>query len=399
MDIIQNEKNYILQVYKRYPLVLVRGKGKYVWDEQGKRYLDFFSGLSVCNVGHCHPRVVSAVKRQAAKLMHVSNLYYTEPQVALAARLVERTFPGKVFLSNSGAEANECAIKLARKWGKQTVAGGDMPDRYEIVTFLNSFHGRTLATLSATGQKKFHKGFEPLLNDFPFAEFNDLGSVERLLNEKTVAVLVEPVQGEGGVHVATKEFLQGLRTLCDHRKLLLIVDEIQSGMGRTGSLFAWQRYGVKPDIITSAKSLAGGLPLGATIVSDAAAQAFNAGDHGSTFGGNLVSCAAAIEVLSILDPALLEKVDALGNYFMFRLAKLARKYPFIKAVRGLGLMTGLELTVPGRDIVTACLDKGLLINCTQETVLRFLPPLIINRNDIRTAVGILDEALSEIHAA
>ena len=391
MNIMDRDKKYIMQTYRRYDLILTKGKGKYVWDEKGRKYLDFFAGLSVCNVGHCHPRVVSAIRRQSARLMHASNLYYTEPQVELAERLVRASFPGRVFFSNSGAEANECAIKLARKWGKN--AG---KNKYEIIAFKNSFHGRTIATLSATGQKKFHKGFEPMLAGFRYAEFNDLKSVRELLNSKTCAVIVEPVQGEGGVFPATKEFLKGLRAICDRHGLLLIFDEIQSGMGRTGRLLASQNYGVDPDILTLAKSLGGGLPIGVTITGVKAASLFGFGDHGSTFGGNLISCAAAVEVLKVLTPSFLKSVRSNGAHFISRLIELKSKYDFIKDVRGMGLMAGLELDFPGKDIVKLCQDRGLLINCTQDKILRFLPPLIINRQDIDKAVGILDSAFAMI---
>jgi predicted acetylornithine/succinylornithine family transaminase len=392
MNLIKEEQQYILQTYKRVPLVVSKAKGQYLWDDKGKKYLDFFSGISVCNVGHCNPRVAAAIKKQAETLIHVSNHYYVESPVLLAKELVKASFPGKVFLANSGAEANECAIKAARKWGGKHP--GKKGSRYEIITFNESFHGRTLATLAATGQTKFHKGFEPMLPGFTFAAFNDLSSVKRLINEKTVAVMVEPIQGEGGVNVATQEFLEGLRALCDRQKLLLIFDEVQTGLGRTGRAFAFQTFGVKPDVMTLAKSLAGGLPLGACMVADRALDAFSYGDHGSTFGGNPVSCAAARAVLKELSPALLKNARVTGHYFMTRLEALKPKFPFIREVRGKGLMIGMELDCPGKDIVHFCQEKGLIINCTNDTVLRFLPPLIISRKDVDTAIKILEEALS-----
>jgi predicted acetylornithine/succinylornithine family transaminase len=389
MNIIAEEKKYIFQTYRRYGLVLTRGKGKYVWDSAGKRYLDFFAGLSVCNVGHCHPRVVAAIRQQAGKLLHVSNLYYTEPQVRLAKLLVQRSFPGKVFFANSGAEANECAIKIARKWGNR-----DGSARSEIITFEQSFHGRTMATITATGQPKFQKGLDPLLPGFRYARFNDLASVKALISDSTAAIMVEPVQGEGGVNPATREFLEGLRKLCDRHKLLLIFDEVQAGLGRAGKLFAFQNYGVTPDVLTLAKSLGGGLPIGAVIATETAASLLGFGEHASTFGGNPVVCAAAIEVMGILTPALLKRSVSTGNYFVARLNALKAKYPFIKDVRGTGLMVGCELDLPGRDIVRFCQEKGLLINCTQDTILRFLPPLIIDRKDVDTAIKILEEAFT-----
>lgn len=393
MNTMDKEKKYIIQTYRRYDLTVANAKGKYVWDEKGRKYLDFFAGLSVCNVGHCHPKVVSAIKKQAGKFLHVSNLYYTKPQAELAEMLVKFSFPGRVFFSNSGAEANECAIKIARKWGKAGVSGA--PDRYEIIVFSNSFHGRTMATLSATGQEKFHKGFEPMLEGFNYAEFNNIESVKKLINDKTVAIIVEPVQGEGGVYPASKEFLGQLRLLCDTNKLLLIFDEIQSGMGRCGALFAYQYYGVVPDILTLAKSLGGGMPLSATIAAEPIASVLAYGDHGSTFGGNPVSCQAAIEVLKLIKPSLLRNVRNNGEYFLSQLKKLKGKYAFIKDVRGLGLMIGLELDFLGKNVVEFCQHKGLLINCTQDKVLRFLPPLIINKRDIDKAVGILEEAFRD----
>jgi len=385
MNLINEEHTYMLQTYKRQNLVLARAKDKYVWDSRGKKYLDFFSGISVSNVGHCNPRVVAAIRRQAGKLIHVSNHYYVEQQVQFAAELVNASFPGQVFLSSSGAEANECAIKLARKRGHP---GG----RYEIISFINSFHGRTLATLSATGQMKFHKGFEPLVPKFRFAPFNDLAAAKKLITGKTAAIIVEPVQGEGGVNPASREFLKGLRALCDRHDMLLIFDEIQTGMGRTGTLFAYQQYGVTPDIMTLAKSLAGGLPLGATLVAKKLQHIFTYGDHGSTFGGNPVACAAAREVLKILTPAFLAKSRATGAYFRHGLEALVRRYPCIKEVRGRGLMLGMELDFPGKDIVQFCLERGLIINCTQDRVLRFLPSLTVTRHDVDTALKILEDA-------
>ncbi|HAX61276.1 MAG TPA: aspartate aminotransferase family protein, partial [Elusimicrobia bacterium] len=336
-----------------------------------------------------------AIKSQSEKLIHVSNHYYTIPQITLAQSLSDLTLGGKVFFSNSGAEANECAIKLARKWGKRTGTRDEgRGTKYEIVTFKNSFHGRTIATLSATGQKKFHKGFEPLLGGFKFAEFNNLSSVEKIISPKTCAIIVEPVQGEGGVYPAKKEFLIGLRKLCNENKLLLIFDEIQCGLGRTGKIFAFKNYGVIPDILTIAKSLGGGLPVAATIAKNKVAEIFSFGDHGSTFGGNSVCCAAGIEVLKIVsNKKLLKNVKEVGNYFLSELRKLREKYDVIKDVRGFGLMLGAELKINGKEIVSKCLQKGLLINCTQDNVLRFLPPLNINKKDVDIAVSILADVL------
>ena len=385
MSTIKKEKQYILQTYGRYNLVVSKARGKYVWDHKGKKYLDFFSGISTSNLGHGDRRVLSAVRKQSEKYMHVSNYYYAEPQVKLAEKLIGLSFPGKVFLSNSGAEANECAIKLARKYGSKS-------GRYEILVFNNSFHGRTMATLSSTGQKKFHMGFEPLLKGFRFAELNDMNSVKKCVNKRTAGVLIELVQGEGGVNIAQKAFVQALKKLCVKHKLLLMVDEIQTGIGRTGKVFAYQHYGIKPNIVTLAKSLGGGLPLGATIIDNGLASVLSYGEHGSTFGGNPVSCAAALEVLKALTPGLLKKVSENGKYFTDKLTVLKRSWSFIKEARGLGLMVGVELAFKGADIVKFCQAKGLLINCTNDTVLRFLPPLIIDKSDIDKAVKILEEA-------
>jgi acetylornithine/N-succinyldiaminopimelate aminotransferase len=387
MNIIEKEKKYILQTYKRINLFLVKGKGQYVWDWKGKKYLDFFSGISVSNLGHCHPTVVNAAKKQLSTLIHASNHYYAAPQAEFAEELVKRSMKGRVFLSNSGAEANECAIKLARKWGSST--GG----RYEVITFRNSFHGRTLATLAATAQEKFHKGFEPMPEGFRYAILNDLDSVKKVLNKKTAAILVEPIQGEGGVYPCTRKFLVELKKLCDKNRLILIFDEVQCGLGRTGKLFAFQYYGVKPDVFTLAKSVAGGLPLGATVINEKYAGVFGYGDHGSTFGGNLVSCAAAKEVLKQMTPAILKNVGVTGQYLKQKLAALKDKYSFIKEVRGTGLMLGIELAFEGKEIVELCQQKGLIINCTQGNVIRFLPPLVITKKDVDIAVKTLSSVL------
>jgi predicted acetylornithine/succinylornithine family transaminase len=387
MKTILKDKKYIFRTYKRKQVVFVRGKGKFVWDSKGKKYLDFFSGVSVCNMGHCHPKVVSAIGKQAKKLIHVSNHYYTRPQAQLAEILVKKTFPGQVFFSNSGAEANECAIKLARKWGRPK-------GKYEIITFLNSFHGRTFGSLSATGQKKLHKGFEPMLSGFKFAEFNNINSVRKVVNKRTAAVMVEPVLGEGGVYPAKKEFLKQLKGLCRKKKMLLIFDEVQTGLGRTGDMFGYKTYSVLPDILTLAKSLGGGLPIAATIAGSRVSPAFVYGDHGSTFGGNLISAAAALEVMKLITAKVMKNVKVTGKYFIEKLRKLQKKHSCIKEVRGLGLMIGIELDFPCQDIVKFCQEQGLIANCTQNTVLRFLPPLIIGRKDVDMAVKTVDKALS-----
>ncbi|MDR2676887.1 MAG: aspartate aminotransferase family protein [Endomicrobium sp.] len=393
MDIRRIENKYFMKVYERSNLIVKKAKNQFLWDENGKKYLDFFSGISVCNVGHCNELVVKAAKKQMSKFIHISNLYYGSSQIKLGEELIKRTFKkGKVFFSNSGAEANECAIKLARKWGflNPSKTGNN---RYEIICFNGSFHGRTLATMSATGQKKFHKYLEPLQEKFVFAEFNNINSVEKLISDITVAVMIEPVQGEGGIFPVDKVFLKSLRKLCNDNNIILIFDEIQCGVGRTGKFYAFENYGVEPDIITLAKSLANGLPLGATIANEKYAQAFIYGDHGSTFGGNPVSCAAAFEVLKIINHKFLSNSLEVAKYLHIKLNELKKKYSIIKCIRGIGLMVGIDLMINGKDVVTRCIDRGLIINCTNDTVLRLLPPLIITKCDVDYAIKILEESL------
>jgi acetylornithine/N-succinyldiaminopimelate aminotransferase len=382
-------QNLFLKTYKKYNVVFVKGKGKYLYDDKGNKYLDFFSGLSVSNLGYQDKNLFNALIKQTKLLWHCSNLFYSLPQQKLAELLVKKTFPGKVFFSNSGAEANECAIKLVRKYGSKT-------NRYEIITFENSFHGRTIATLSATGQKKVQKGFEPLLQGFKYAKFNDINSVEKLVNKNTVAIMIEPVQGEGGVIPAEQKFLKELRELCNKKNLVLIFDEIQTGFGRTGEFFAYQYYKVKPDIITLAKSIANGIPLGATVVDKKYSDVFDYGDHGSTFGGNLLACSVAVEVIKKIDEKLLAHVKEVGKYFYDKLLELKNKYKFVKSVRGVGLMLGMELDFPCRNVVEKCLQNGLVINVTQEKVLRFLPPLIIEKFDVDKVIKILDDIFKQL---
>ncbi|MDR2192504.1 MAG: aspartate aminotransferase family protein [Endomicrobium sp.] len=386
MNIKQVEDKNFMRVYKRDALIVKKAKGQYIWDEKGKKYLDFFSGISVCNLGHLNGAVVKAAKKQLDEYAHVSNLYYAPTQIELGQALAQK-FGGRVFLANSGAEANECAIKAARKFGHTT--GG----RYEIIAFENSFHGRTIMTLAATGQKKFHEFLKPLPPKFAFAKFNDISSVKKLINKKTCAVIIELIQGEGGLFTADKHFLNELRNLCDKNNLLLIFDEIQCGVGRTGKFFAFENYGVKPDIITLAKSLANGLPLGAAIACGKAAEIFTYGDHGSTFGGNPVSCAAALAVIKTMTPSFLSKSLQTAKYLRAKLEELKNKYSIVKEIRGMGLMLGVDLNICGKDIVRQCLKKGLIVNCTHETTLRLLPPLIIAKKDVDEAVKILEETL------
>jgi acetylornithine/N-succinyldiaminopimelate aminotransferase len=383
MDIKKLTDHYIFNTYRRFPLVVKRAKGSWVWDEKGKKYLDFFSGLAVSGVGHNMPSVVAAIRAQTAKLLHCSNYYYSEPAALLARELCDRSFAGKVFFSNSGSEANECAIKLARRHGWKK--GG----RYEIIVFENSFHGRTLGSLAATAQPKFHEGFGPLPEGFVVAKLNDLHSVERLINAKTTAIMIEPIQGESGINVARKEFLAGLRHLAKREDLLLIFDEVQCGLGRMGHLFAYQYYGVEPDVLTLAKGLGGGMPIAATLAKETLSKLIGPGDHGTTFGGNPVCCAAALALLKLLTPQLLKKVQDQGIILQEELRTMVANHERVKEVRGVGLMIGIELTVPGAPFVQACREQGLLINCTQGNVLRFLPPLALSTPERQFALRVL----------
>ena len=385
---IDKAERYIFPTYTRSPIVLTKAEGMKVWDSEGKEYLDFMSGIAVLNVGHRHPRVVEAIHNQSGKLMHVSNLYYSEPQIKLAELLITHSFADKVFFCNSGAEANEAAIKLARKVFKDKGAG----ERFEIITMENSFHGRTMATLSATGQKKFHHGFEPLLSGFTYVPFNHTQAVEKAITDRTCAVMVEPIQGEGGVNCPSPDYLKNLRRICDQHGLLLIFDEVQVGMGRTGKLFAYQHDGVEPDIMTLAKALAGGMPIGAMLAKEALASSFSAGTHASTFGGNPLSCAAGIATMeALIQDNILDNCQKMGDYFYAKLLSLKEKYPFIKGVKGKGLILGLELSFEGTDIAMECMKNGILIICTMGNILRFVPPLTITQREVNTLIETLDK--------
>jgi predicted acetylornithine/succinylornithine family transaminase len=377
----------IATTYGRYPLILVRGEGTRVWDSDGKVYSDFVSGLAVNNLGHCHPKVVEAIRKQAGTLLHVSNLYHILPQIELSNMLGTLSFADRSFFCNSGAEANEAAIKLARKYSHDHFPG----ERYEIIVMDKSFHGRTLATVTATGQAKYKKGFEPLVSGFVHVPFNDLNAVEKAILDRTCAIMVEPIQGEGGVNVPEQHYLRGLRELCTEHKLLLIYDEVQTGIGRTGKLFAYEHYDVPPDIMTLAKSLAGGVPIGAMLATEEAAQSFVPGTHASTFGGNPLATAAGVAALqAIQEEHMLDNCQRVGQYFMGRLQDLQKRYGFIKEVRGKGLIIGVELDRPGGKFVTACMEQGFLINCTMDTVLRFLPPLIVTTEEVDKLLEVLD---------
>jgi acetylornithine/N-succinyldiaminopimelate aminotransferase len=387
-EVIARNAAVEMGVYARQPVAFVRGRGCELWDADGKRYLDFFAGLAVNNLGHCHPAVVSAVHEQVATLIHASNVYHTLPGGELSALLCRHSFAERVFLSNSGAEANEAAMKLARRWGSNDGGG-----RFEILATTGSFHGRTFGTLTATGQEKYHTGFLPLLPGVRLVPFGDVRAMAAAVRDETVAIMVEPIQGEGGVVVPPPDYLPGLRELADRRKLLLILDEIQCGLGRTGRLFAHEHAGIVPDVMTLAKALAGGLPIGATLATARVAAALTPGAHGSTFGGNPVACAAAVaSVKALVDPALLENVRRVGAHFRARLE--AVRGAGIREVRGMGLMLGAELDRPGAPVVARCLRDGLLINCTADRVLRFLPPLVITGAQVDEGFAILERALA-----
>lgn len=387
-EVFQSYKDFIMPTYTKVPLVFVKGKGSKLWDIHNKEYLDFFPGWGVGNLGHCHPKVVQAVRDQIKKLIFIPNNYYHLPQAKLAAELTRWSYPGKVFFCNSGAEANEGAIKLSRKFG----AG-----RYEVITFENSFHGRTLATLAATGQKKYQNGFEPLPEGFKTVRFNDLVEVEKALTGKTAAIMLELIQGEGGINIADKEFVRGLRRLCDEKGLLLIVDEVQTGVGRTGKMFCHSHYGITPDIMTLAKALGGGLPIGAMVVRKEISDTLGPGMHASTFGGGPVICRAALAVLkAVKEEKLLENAGQMSVYLFAKLNSLKEKFSIIREVRGMGLMAGVELNIGGGDIVKKCMEKGLLINCTHEKVLRVMPALNVTKKEIDRAIKLLGSAMEGV---
>ncbi|OGW51084.1 MAG: acetylornithine aminotransferase [Nitrospirae bacterium RBG_19FT_COMBO_42_15] len=386
-ELLEFSKKYIMNTYNRFPVVFIKGRGAKLFDSDNREYLDFVAGIAACNLGHCHPKVTVAFQKQAQRLVHISNLYHNEPQIKLAKLLVENSFADKVFFCNSGAEANEAAIKLVRKYAKEKLKG----NRFEIITMEKSFHGRTMATITATGQEKVQKGFEPLLPGFKYAPFNNIDAVKKAINKKTAAVMVEPIQGEGGVNIPDNDYLKKLRRLCNDEGILLVFDEVQTGMGRTGRLFAYEHYNIEPDIMTLAKALGNGVAIGAMLARDSVAEVFTPGSHATTFGGNPLACSAAVAALETImeDGIMFEDCVRMGDYLIKGLKELKKEYSFIKEIRGKGLLIGMDLTIDGKDIVMESLKDGLLINCTMDKILRFLPPLIVTKEEIDSMLEIL----------
>ena len=387
--VVRLYRKFVIPCYKQSALVMAKGKGANVWDAEGKKYLDFFPGWAVSGLGHCPPKVTAAIREQSKRILNIPNNYYNQLQGELAEKLSKLSFGGKCFFCNSGAEANEAAIKLARLYGRKE-------KRYQIISMENSFHGRTLATLTLTGQKKVKEGFSPLPAGFNTVPFNDLRAVQKAISEKTVAIFLEPIQGEGGINVVEKEYLFSLRKLCDKKKILLVFDEVQTGMGRTGKFFCYQNFGVIPDMITLAKSLGGGFPIGALIAQKEIADLMVPGTHGSTFGGGPLASVAALAVIETIEKeGLLKNVKEMSKYLWGKLENLKKKYSFIEGIKGLGLMLGVELKIPCQKIVENCLKKGLLINCTQKKILRIMPPIIISKKEIDQAINILDKVMEK----
>ncbi len=391
-EVRQLTDGYVMQTYARFPIALVKGKGVRVWDADGKEYLDFAAGIAVNSLGHCHPAVARAVADQVDTLLHVSNLYHIEPQARLAKALCEHSFADRVFFCNSGAEANEAAIKLARRYGSEQARG-----RNEVITAFNSFHGRTLATMTATGQEKIRLGYDPLPAGFRHVPFDDLEAAEAAVDRRTAAILVEPIQGEGGVVAPDPSYVRGLRRLCDDRGLLLMFDEVQVGMGRTGKLFAYEHFGVEPDVMTLAKALGGGLPLGAMLARERVAESFPPGSHASTFGGNPVVCRAGLAVLeTLLEDGLVERCEAMGNLLREGLEGLAGRFAFVREVRGKGLLLGMELDLDCAPVIRECMGEGLLVAGAGANVLRMAPPLTIGEEDVAEALSVLERVLARL---
>ena len=392
-EIMKQAEQVIAKTYKRFPVVLAKGNGCTLFDTMGRSYTDFVAGIAVCNLGHSHEGVANAVSAQAQTLTHVSNLYYTIPQVELAAWLVEQSFADRAFFCNSGAEANEAAIKLARKYFNDR----GQNNRFRIITMEQSFHGRTMATLSATGQDKIKKGFDPVLEGFDYVPFNDIEALRSIIDSNTCAVMLEPIQGEGGVCCPDPGYLRAVRQICDEKEALLIFDEIQTGMGRTGKLFAYEHFDVEPDIMTLAKALANGLPIGAMLAREDVAEAFGPGAHATTFGGTPLVTAAALEVCkTLVQGNLINQGRETGEYFKEKLLWLKERHAVIDEFRGLGLLLGIKLAIKCESIVNQCLQRGFLINCIQENILRFVPPLIVKKAEIDALIGCLDEIFTKL---
>ncbi len=386
-ELIRKGKQFLANTYNRYPLVITKGEGCWVWDMNGRRYLDFLAGIAVCNLGHAKKEIADAIAAQAHKLFHISNLFFIEPQIKAAELLVQHSFGDKVFFCNSGAEANEGAIKLARRYSWKKYGAG----RFEIVVMENSFHGRTLATLTATGQTKFHEGFAPLLEGFKYVPFNDLAALEAAISEKTCAVLLELVQSEGGVYAAGKDYVAAIRSLTRSNDILFMVDEIQTGMGRTGKFFGYEHYGVEPDVMTLAKALGNGFPVGAVIAKDNVMAAFEPGTHATTFGGNPLAMAAVLSTLNaIIDEDIIRNCQTTGGYLEAQLLRLKTKYPFITDVRGMGLIWGIELSIDGDAVHREFLKEGIILNCTKGKILRLLPPLITKKEEVDIFIDVAD---------
>jgi len=381
---------YHFDLYNRYPITLVKGRGCKVWDDERNEYIDALAGIAVNSLGHCHPRVVSAIQKQSGKLMHISNFYYNEPQSDLAEKLVNVSGLDRVFFCNSGAEAVEGAIKLARKYSSKSGKTGT------IISMGNSFHGRTLGTI-AMGKDKYQNGFDPMPSGFERVQFNNVKALEERVNDQTVAIVMEPIQGEGGIVPVSKEFLQKARDLADKYDFPLILDEVQTGIARTGKMFAYQNYGITPDIVASAKALGSGFPIGAVLAKENTADAFNYGNHGTTYGGNPLACAAALETLTVIEEdGICEKARVRGEYMMTRLRDLSNNWPAIKDVRGMGLMIGVELSFPGGDVVVEMMKRGVLSNCASDVVIRLVPPLVISKEEIDKVIDVLAESIKEV---
>lgn len=391
MDIVERGKKVIMNTYNRYPIAIQKGEGVYVWDTTGKKYLDFVAGIAVNSLGNSNEKLVKAISKQVATIIHCSNYYWNEPMIELAELLVENTCFDKVFYCNSGAEANEGALKLSRKYASKYHYG---ENRFEIISMKQSFHGRTYAAITATGQEKYQKGLSPLMPGIKHVTFNDFDELENAVNKNTCAVILEPIQGESGIHPADKEYLIKVRNLCDEKDLLLIFDEVQCGVGRTGELCAYQYYGVEPDVLTFAKGLAGGVPIGAMLTKQKAAEAFSAGDHASTFGGNpLATTAGKVVIKELLENGVLENVRKQGKYLTTKLNELKSKTNVIKQIRGIGLIQGIEITLEASDVIKKAMEKGLLLASAGANVIRFVPSLIVDEKEIDEMISILNECL------